>query len=99
MHAELGASGDGFAGGDEVNGTKLGGFRRRWARDSDQVYEGVGGANELPVTVGVERIAGDDFALGGQLGFRAGADQNAEPMSTLEKNGNETWRRCSRFLP
>ena len=52
--------------------------------------EGVGGANELAVTVGVERIAGDDFAFGGQLGFRAGADQNANPMSTLEKNGNET---------
>src|ERR1700686_1363733 len=52
--------------------------------------EGFGGANELAVRVGVERIAGDDFAFGGQLGFRAGADQNANPMSTLEKNGNET---------
>jgi len=54
------------------------------------VDEGVGGANELAVTVGVERIAGDDFAFGGELGFRAGADQRANPMSTLEKNGNET---------
>ena len=51
--------------------------------------EGVGGANELAVSVGVERIAGDDFAFGGQLGFRSRADQYANPMSTLEKNGNE----------
>ena len=51
--------------------------------------EGVGGANELAVTVGVERIAGDDFALGRQLRFRAGADERAKPMSTLEKDGNK----------
>ena len=52
--------------------------------------EDFGGANELAVGVGVERIAGDDLAFGGQLGFRGGADQNANPMSTFEKNGNET---------
>ena len=89
MHAEFGASVDGFAGGDQVNGAKLGGFRLRWMRHADEVDESVGGANELAVTVGVERIAGDNFAFGGQLGFRAGAHQRANPMSTLEKNGNE----------
>src|SRR6267378_3228124 len=51
--------------------------------------EDFGGANELAVSVGVERVAGDDFAFGGQLGFGAGADQNANSMSALEKNGNE----------
>src|SRR6267378_5672902 len=51
--------------------------------------EDFGGANELAVSIGVERIAGDDFAFGGQLGFGAGADQNANPMSTAEKNGNQ----------
>ncbi len=50
----------------------------------------LGGANELAVGIGVERIAGDDFALGGKFGFRAGADQYANPVSALEKNGNET---------
>ena len=44
----------------------------------------------MAVGVGVERIAGDDFAFGGQLGFRAGTDQNANPMSALDQNGNET---------
>src|SRR6266481_3074013 len=90
MNAELGASGDGFAGGDQVNGAKLSGFRWRRVRDSDHVDERVGGANELAVSVGVERVAGDDFAFGGQLGFGAGADQSANTMSTFEKNGNET---------
>jgi len=35
MHAELGASVDRLAGGEQVNGAKLGGFRWRWVRDSD----------------------------------------------------------------
>ena len=89
MHAELGASVDGLAGGDQVNGAELGGLRWRGVCDADEVEEGVGGANELAVTVGVERIAGDDFAFGGQFGFPARADQYANPVSTLEKNGNE----------
>jgi len=46
--------------------------------------ESVGGANELAVTVGVERIAGHDFAFGGQLGFCAGAGQRPNPMAALE---------------
>src|SRR5450759_3014245 len=89
-HAEFGASGDGFAGGDQVNGAKLGGFRRRRMRDANQVDEGVGRANELAVAVGVEHIAGDNLACAGQLGFRPRAYQYANPMATLEKNGNET---------
>ena len=51
--------------------------------------ESIGGANELAVTVGVESIAGDDFTFARQLGFRARADQYANPMSALEKNGDE----------
>jgi len=89
VHAEFSARGDSLAGGDQVNGAKLGGFRSRRMRNSDQVDEGVGRTNQLAVGVGVERIAGDDFAFGGQLGFRARADQYANPVSTLEKNGNE----------
>jgi hypothetical protein len=54
------------------------------------VDEGIGRANELAVSVGVERIAGDDLAFGGQLGVRAGADQYTNPMAMLEKNGNES---------
>src|SRR5208282_4908312 len=90
MHAEFGAGGDGFAGGDQVNGAKLSGFRCGWVRDADQMDEGIGGANELTVSVGVERIAGDDLTCGGQLGFRARADQHANPMVTLEENGDKT---------
>ena len=59
-------------------------------RNADQVDEGVGRANELAVSVGVERIAGHDFATGGQFGFRAGADQRAHPVAALEENGNES---------
>ncbi len=35
MDAELSAGGDGFAGGDQVNGAKLGSFRWRWVRGAD----------------------------------------------------------------
>jgi len=35
MHAEFGASVDGLAGGDQVNGAKLGGFRWGWLRDAN----------------------------------------------------------------
>ncbi len=35
MHAEFGASVDGFAGGDEVNSAKLGGFGAGRVRDTD----------------------------------------------------------------
>ena len=47
---------------DQVDGAKLGGFGRGRMRDADQVDEGVAGTNQLPVGVGVERVAGDDFA-------------------------------------
>ena len=89
-HAEFGASGNGLAGRDQVNGAKLGGFRRRGMRDANQVNEGVGRANELAVSVSVERIAGDHLASRVHLGFRARAHQNANPMAPLEKNGNQT---------
>jgi hypothetical protein len=35
MHTEFGASVDGLAGGDQVNGAKLGGFRWGWMRDAN----------------------------------------------------------------
>ena len=89
-HAELCTSGDSLAGRNQVNSAKLGGFRWRWMRDADQMDESIGRANELAVGVGFERIARDDLTFSGQLGFRAGADQYANPMSTLEKNGNES---------
>lgn len=88
-HSEFGAGGDGFPGRDQVNGAKLGGFRRGTVKDANHVDEGIGGANELAVGVGVERIAGDDFTFSRQFGFRARADQDTDPMATLEKNGNE----------
>lgn len=90
MHAEFSARGDGLVSGDQVNGTKLGGLRSRRMRDAYQVDEGVGRANKLAVSVGVQRISGDNFASGGQLGLRAGAEQCANPMVTFKKNGNET---------
>ena len=52
--------------------------------------EGIGWTNELAVTIGIERVAGYDFAAGGQLGFGAGPDERPNPVSALEENGNES---------
>ena len=90
MHVEFSARGDGLVSGDLVNGAKLSGLRSRRMRDADQLDEGVGRTNKLAVSVGAQRIPGDNFASGGQLGLRAGAEQCANPMVTFEKNGNET---------
>ena len=52
--------------------------------------EGVGGTDQLAITIGVERITGDHFTCSGQPGFRTGAHQYANSMSTFEKDGNES---------
>jgi hypothetical protein len=87
--AEFGASIDGFAGCHQVNGAQFAGCGRRWIRRANQMDEGVGGTDQLAVTIGVEGISGDHFTGGGELGFLAGADQYANPMVTFEKNRNQ----------
>jgi hypothetical protein len=63
-HAKFGAGGDGLASGNQVDGAKLGRFRRRRMWDADEMNEGIRWTNELAVRVGVERIAGDDLTGG-----------------------------------
>lgn len=69
MDAEFGANVNGFSGGVQINGAKFTGCGRSGMRRANQMDEGVGGADQLAVTIGVERISGDHFTFGGQLGF------------------------------
>src|ERR1022692_3633524 len=104
LEAEFRASLDCFTAGYEINGAKLRHFRRRWMRHSDQLDESIGGTNQLAVGIGFQRIAGYHLALGGQLGFRAGADQGAHAMATLEEQGDQaaadiTCPSCNEYAP
>jgi hypothetical protein len=58
--------------------------------NAHQVDKGIGRANQLAVSIGIERIAGNDFASGGQLAFRPGTHQYANPMSPIEENRNQS---------
>ena len=51
--------------------------------------EGVGGADQMFVAVGVESVPGDDFGAAGEIAFRSRAHQSADVVATLQEDGDE----------
>jgi hypothetical protein len=53
------------------------------------VDEGVCGAYQVLIGVGVERVAGDDFGAPGEIAFRSRAHQSADVVAALEEHGDQ----------
>src|SRR5882672_7861602 len=87
--AKFGGRVDGFTSGDEVDDAEVGGFCGRRMRNSDEVDECVGGADEVLVGVGVEGVAGNDFASAGQVALRGRTHQASNMMAALQERGNQ----------
>ena len=58
--------------------------------------KGVGGADQVLVGVGVEGVAGDDFASAGQVAFRSRAHQAADMVSALQEYGDQAAAEVAR---
>src|SRR5215470_5489099 len=88
-NVEFGGDLDGLACGDEVDRTEELSLCCGGARYTDQMDEGVSRRDQVAVGIGVDRIAGYDFATAAQFGFRTGANQGPYAVAALQEDGNQ----------